>query len=202
MAVNGDMFEDTTGELHATAMSCCPGRTKFLHNLWLLKALGRQLFSRGPPLGPHLLLSKLRGELGTKAVQEKFRAAVAEKKEKRGKPDPTKAMFRCAACCLGGQRDCGKQPAAFGACSPAEILSRIVRHGAWARCSACRDLADQCRAGAGKPSLAETEAARAPSSQPDVEETTFCVQCKAEQPRSYFSAATLHHEARAKRTPV
>ena len=78
-----------------------------------------------------------------------------------------KAKFRCAACCLRGQRDCDKPPAAFGAHSPAEILSRIVRHGAWARCLACRDLADQCRAGAGKPSLAETELARAPPTQPE-----------------------------------
>ena len=145
---NDDMFETATEERHVTAYVMLP-RAKFLRNLWLKHAFGRQLFSRGPPLGPHLLLRKLRGEISTQAVMREFAAAAEkQKKEKRGKVDVMKAKFRCTACFLTGHKESDKPPAAFGAncpadvlpTSPATVLGRVARRAAITLMSAGQQL--------------------------------------------------------------
>ena len=167
--VNEDIFEKASEELHVTAYVML-SRAKFLHHLWIMQAFGQQLFSRGPPLGPHLLLQEMRGQISAEAAMQEFAAAKERlKQETTRKPDPMKARFRCAACFLRGRSDYNKPPMAFGAYGEPEILTRILRHGAWARCLACCESADGCRAAAGLPPLCEVDVAQMASNHNDVE---------------------------------
>jgi hypothetical protein len=47
-------------------------RAKYLQNVWIMGAFPRQLFARGPPPGPHILMRKLRGQVSPEEVSTEF----------------------------------------------------------------------------------------------------------------------------------
>ena len=114
--VNETMFERATEELRVTAYVML-SRAKYLQQLWIMQAFGHQLFTRGPPLGPHLLLRKLRGEITANQALEEFEQHAEEAKEQVAK-DPMARRFSCAGCFLSGRKDYQKPPVAFGATAP------------------------------------------------------------------------------------
>ena len=119
-------------------------RAKFLDKLWVLQTFGHHLFARGPPLGPHLLLRKLHGEISRAEAIAEFAQQVPEGKAKAQK-NPLSWKFSCAVCELSGRKDHLKSPAAFEVYSAEGIVDGIISHGAWARCAACRRAADAIR---------------------------------------------------------
>ncbi len=195
--VHANAFEVATEELHVTAYVML-SRAKFLEQLWVLQSFGRQLFGRGPPVGPHILLRKLRGEISAEDVQKAFADADQEEEGRDdAEKDPMKRLYRCTACFLVGRRDCRKPPQSFGAFSPTEILGRILEDGAWSRCLACRELADARRTARGLPSLADTKGV--PAFEPHEGEPKRCGQCGLHRAPGYFSESQLHHEPRTQR---
>ncbi len=194
--VHANALEVATEELHVTAYVML-SRAKFLEQLWVLQSFGRQLFGRGPPVGPHVLLRKLRGEISAEDVQKACADADQEGGRDDAEKDPMKRLYRCTACFLVGRRDCRKPPQSFGAFSPTEILGRILEDGAWSRCLACRELADAQRTARGLPSLADTKGA--PAFEPPEGETKRCGQCGLHRAPGYFSESQLHHEPRTKK---
>ncbi len=139
-----DIFDVATEEAFVMAYVML-SRAKFLHQLWIMQPFGQQLFLRGPPLGPELLLKKLRGELSPKEAQEAFDSAERAASNQTVEKDPMKRKFRCTACFLMRRKSCEKPPQTFGAFSSTEIFEKITYQGAWARCLACTELADQRR---------------------------------------------------------
>ena len=191
--VHQSALELATEEMHVIAYVML-SRARFLERLWVMQAFGQQLFGRGPPVGPHLLLRKLLGELEAKDVPDAFVRAEAE----RGDPvdkDPMKRTYRCTACFLGTRRDCEKPPQSFGAFSPAEILTKIVEDGAWTRCLPCREIANGKRRARGAGQLPDrTGAEEAP---PDAGASRRCEQCGVDRPLAYFTREQLHHVPRS-----
>ena len=106
--------------------------------VWLLRAFPRELFTRGPPTGPHVLLQKLRGELQLENVDTEINRLEDHKAKTTTVLDPTKKLYRCTHCLLSGRTPFMKPAIAFGARSPAEIAQYINSKGAWTRCLACQ----------------------------------------------------------------
>ena len=117
------MHEAATEELHVIAYVMLP-RARLLQCLRIMQPFGQQLFPRGPPAGPHILMRKLRGELDVQNVASEFsrrqegRITVAAK-------GPMDALHQYAQCFLFGSRGF----MAFGACTSQEVWSRITVHG-------------------------------------------------------------------------
>ncbi len=193
--VNDNMLEQATEELHVTAYVML-SRAKFLHQLWVMQPFGRQLFARGPPLGPNLLLQKLRGEITPEDAMAKFDEAGEDGKPKK-KADPMTLLFSCTACRLGGRRDHEKPPVAFGAYCQADIATHIVAKGAWARCLACQEVAETCRLKARRLSLAEADGITTKAPTRDASNTVQCATCKLDRPKTFFMQSVLAHKARA-----
>ena len=198
--VNDDLFEKASEELHVTAYVML-SRAKFLHQLWVMQPFGQPLFARGPPLGPDLLLRKLRGDITTEDAVNAFEDArlAASKEQGVKQKDPMDILFKCAACFLSDRPDYMKPPTAFGAHCRSEIVSLIISQGAWTRCLACAEYADKRRRERGAvPAMTDTsDASRA---QLPAEDILLCLQCKLQRPRDYFSASTLKNETRSVRT--
>ena len=58
-------------------------RAKYSEHMWVLQAFARQLFARGEPPGPSILMRKLRGELKAEDIPEAFRTELEQKKKKK-----------------------------------------------------------------------------------------------------------------------
>ena len=56
-----------------------------------------------------------------------------------------KRLYRCTQCYLLDRKDCLKPPVAFGVYASSDIVSKIVREGAWTRCLKCKATAEHCR---------------------------------------------------------
>ena len=149
--MNSSFLENPTEELQIAGYVML-SRAKFLEKIWIMQAFSRGLFTQGPPMGPHLLMRKLKGEITADAVADEW-AKAEESARKREKGDePMKRLFRCTQCWLSGRKDFMKPPPSFGVYASSDILAGIVAHGAWTRCLPCRELAAQCRQRAGFPS--------------------------------------------------
>ena len=142
--VCSDEAEAPSDELHVAGYVIL-SRATDLARLWLLHAFPKELFTRGPPTGPGVLLRKLRGEIALEAVDEEFERADVKKAKQAPSADPMKQLFFCAQCLLAGQKPFLKPPVAFGAHSPADIKDRILCHGAWTRCIGCSEAAATLR---------------------------------------------------------
>ena len=75
--VHAELHENITEELYIAAYVML-SRARFLENLWILRHFGPQLFSAGPPAGPHLLMQKLRGEITPQDAADQL-AALTKK---------------------------------------------------------------------------------------------------------------------------
>ena len=58
--VNQDLTENPTEELQVSGYVML-SRAKYLERLWILQAFAQNLFTQGPPTGPHILMQKLKG---------------------------------------------------------------------------------------------------------------------------------------------
>ena len=114
--------------------------------VWLLRPFPRELFTLGPPSGPHVLLRKLRGEIQLKEVDDTIKDLDEQKARQTSLTDPMKKLYRCTHCLLTGRTPFMKPAVTFGANSAAEVAHCIDRHGAWTRCLACQEMASAMRA--------------------------------------------------------
>ena len=176
-------------------------RAKFLENMWILRHVSPSLFSVGPPAMPRLLMQKLRAELTPQEAMEelkRFRAQdaaqeiAAKKKRVSADDDAMKRLYRCTQCFLTKQQVFEFPPPFFGANAPSEILDKILRHGAWARCTTCQTIA---AAKAGRSGAAS----RTTGAVSIADDGLQCTQCKELRPHEYFKYETLHKWERNKR---
>ena len=65
--VTRDEAEQPTDETQVSGYVML-SRARDPNKVWLLRPFPRELFTRGPPTGPHVLLRKLRGELELEGV--------------------------------------------------------------------------------------------------------------------------------------
>ena len=142
--VHSEFTETITEELQVAAYTML-SRAKFLSKIWIMQAFSIQLFSRGPPTGPRLLLKKLKGELQHDAVGEEFQKAATLAEQQAQAKDALKALYRCTQCFLSKKEPFMKPAAAFGVHSPQDVLLGIVAEGAWARCLECQTIANARR---------------------------------------------------------
>ena len=136
-------------------------------------------------------MRKLRGELDVQNVPSEF--SIQEESNKVAAKDPMDALHQCAQCFLLGRRDFMKPPRAFGACTSQEIWSRITVHGSWARCVACAETANSCRAAHGLPPLlvvGHTDVAQ------PLHTGIVCPKCQTARPSSFYTMGSVRKRTR------
>ena len=67
-------------------------RARDPNKVWLLRPFPRELFTRGPPTGPHVLLRKLRGELELHEVDAEIKSLEKNKANTTAVTDPMKKL--------------------------------------------------------------------------------------------------------------
>ena len=72
--VHNEFTEKPTEDLQVNAYVML-SRAKFLEKTWIMQAFSQALFTQGPPKGPHILMRKLRGEIGADDVISAWCAA-------------------------------------------------------------------------------------------------------------------------------
>ena len=70
-------------------------RAKYLEKIWIMQPFSQELFARGPPAGPHILMRKLLGEITVDEVPDAWAAADATEVERKAHEEPMKRLFRC-----------------------------------------------------------------------------------------------------------
>ena len=165
-------------------------RARDPNKVWLLRPFPRELFTRGPPTGPHVLLRKLRGELELGGVDAEIKCLEEQKAKTIAGMDPMKKLYRCTHCLLTGRTPFMKPAVAFGANSATEVVQRIDQLGAWTRCLACQEVASSLRDCA-----APTPSAMAPCVDPG---GLICEHCKLRQPLRYYDASAVKNRKRNK----
>ena len=165
-------------------------RARDPNKVWLLRPFPRELFTRGPPTGPHVLLRKLRGDVELEGVDAEIKCLEEHKAGTAPVMDPMKKLYRCTHCLLTGRTPFMKPAVAFGANNPAEVAHHIDRHGAWTRCLACQDVASLLRG-----SAAPAPSAIAPCIDP---EGLICEHCKLRRPLHYYEGSTVKNRKRNK----
>lgn len=163
--VHHELTENITEDLYVSAYVML-SRVRTLTNLYILRHFSQALFGAGPPVGPHLLMQKLLGEVTAQEAAEQLKcltqmevARQAEARKRRTSTDDLamKKLYKCAQCFLENRKVTELPPQAFGANASGEVFSKILVHGAWARCTTCKSVAAR-RAG-GKEVQVQDEAA-------------------------------------------
>ena len=165
-------------------------RAKDPGKLWLLRPYPRELFTRGPPTGPHVLLKKLRGDVNFEQIDNEMERLEEMKKSIQTATDPMKRLYRCTHCLLASRDPYMKPAAAFGAHCAAEIMQCIDRHGAWTRCLACQEQASKQRADQ-LPTLKGNTESIDPAG-------ITCAACQLSRPLNYFSTSAVKNRKRNK----
>ena len=80
--VTRDEAEQPTEEIQVSGYVML-SRAKDPEKLWLLRRFPRELFSRGPPTGPHVLMKTLRGELALQDVDREIQHLEEQKASKQ-----------------------------------------------------------------------------------------------------------------------
>ena len=70
-------------------------RARDPNKVWLLRPFPRELFTRGPPTRPHVLLRKLRGELELEGVDTEIKRLDEHKANTVAVKEPMKKLYRC-----------------------------------------------------------------------------------------------------------
>ena len=188
--VTRDELHFATGDLTQVSGYVMLSRAKDPRKLWLLRSFPREVFTRGPPTGPHVLLKKLRGEVTLEQVDNEMKRLEEMKKSTQAATDPMKRLYRCTHCSLASREPYMKPAAAFGAHCPAEIVQCIDRHGAWTRCVACQEVASKQRAGQ-LPTLKASIESIDPAG-------LICTACQLCRPLHYFSTSAVKNRKRNK----
>ena len=93
-------------------------RAKFLDKVWVMGPFPLQLFTQGPPQGPHFLMRKLRGDISAEEAKADLAEASDTKTKDPIKKDAMSTLHRCAHCFLTGKPDFMKSASAFGVAAP------------------------------------------------------------------------------------
>ena len=105
----------------------------------VLQPFSKWLFDRGPPVGPHVLMRKLRGGLSEDEAKAEYDMMYEQQRAGRKAADPMEQLYARTRCYLLGEDDYMKPVQDFGVRRPSELLTNILAHGAWARCTACNE---------------------------------------------------------------
>ena len=172
-------------------------RAKFVENVWVLSAFPRQIFTRGPPAGPHILMKKLRGDITAEEVAAQFSEIPPKKSKKKQQPDPLMILHTCSHCFLSGRPDYKKPARAFGVTAPQEVLSKILVDGAWTRCLQCREHAEDARRRAKLPEMYSSKTLEAERESKEGSGIR-CTKCMKWRPYEFFRATAVQHRNRNK----
>ena len=184
--VTKDEAEQPTDETQVSGYVML-SRAKDPMTVWLLRAFPRELFTRGPPTGPHVLLQKLRGALQLQDVVAEMNRLDEHKSKTTTLLDPTKRLYRCTHCLLSGRTPFMKPAIAFGAHTPTEVTQNITSHGAWTRCLPCQEAAAELRAHA-QQSQPTTQATQTPCVDPH---GLVCHRCQLRRPKLYYDPSQV-----------
>ena len=91
--VTRDEAEQPTDDIQVSGYVML-SRAKDPDKLWLMRRFPRELFSRGPPTGPHVLMKRLRGELALEQVEAEFRDLAEHKIKHAPVMEPMKKLYR------------------------------------------------------------------------------------------------------------
>ena len=72
-------------------------RAKVRENLLVMQAFSPALFGHGPPVGPHVLLRLLRGDLAAEEVEGEFERLAEDKKQHGCETDLMSMHWECKA---------------------------------------------------------------------------------------------------------
>ena len=151
--VTGDETEKPTDDTQVSGYVMM-SRARDPMNMWLLRPFPRELFTRGPPSGPHILLKMMCGDIKPAQVKAEWKRIEEEKEEKTAatEVDHMKRLYRCTQCMLTNRKPFMKPAVAFGANCAAEVWGCIHRQGAWSRCLVCQEVASSRRGHVNTPS--------------------------------------------------
>ena len=197
--VSSNIMETPTDELQQNGYVML-SRAKYPERMWVLQAFARQLFARGEPPGPSILMRKLRGELKPEDIKDAFITELERKKKLGGEQykDFLKIQYRCTHCFLSGRTDFMKFPRAFGVYVAKDMLDQIFADGAWTRCLPCRELADALRVERQELEVYTSDASRVKARMQGDEDGMLCSKCDTKRPLEYYSATSIHHRSRDK----
>jgi hypothetical protein len=181
--------ENPTDDLQVSGYTML-SRAKYLEKIWVMQPFSQDLFSRGPPSGPEILMKKLLGELAPEDVVEEFEKTIGIDKRR----SEAHKLYHCTHCFLSGRRNFRKPAVAFGANSVSEILALIVSDGAWTRCLQCREIAALCRASKSKEVAAVQPASTGQTC--SEKDGLTCSSCKQTRPYEYFTEAAVKNRDR------
>ena len=117
-------------------------RVKTQTGMYILQPFSKTLFTRGPPLGPDLLIRKLSGRLTVEKVIEEWRTAsftsgAGTEGKAKEEVDPMKQKYKCVSCYLS-KKPYMHLPRTFGVTEPQHLQHVLLQQGCWTRCQACR----------------------------------------------------------------
>ena len=75
-------------------------RAKVRENLLIMQPFSPALFGHGPPVGPHVLMRLLRGELAREDVEAEFDRLLEEKKLQGCETELMAMHWECKAICM------------------------------------------------------------------------------------------------------
>ena len=109
-------------------------RVRKLNTIWVLQPFALSLFQQGPPPGPAILLDRLLGKR-QESIEEAFARydSAHPEEERKKKGGAMSDVYQCRQCREEGRKYM-LSPIAFGADECSQILDKIPREGAWARC--------------------------------------------------------------------
>ena len=91
----------TTTQTHSAPSSQVGlSRAKVRENLLIVQPFSPALFGHGPPVGPHVLMRLLRGELAREDVEAEFDRLLEEKKLQGCETELMAMHWDCKAICL------------------------------------------------------------------------------------------------------
>ena len=195
--VDQDLTENPTEVLQISGYVML-SRARNLDRLWILQAFAQNLFAQGPPTGPHILMQKLKGDITTEQAEELMLKATIDKRVKeesnRKQKGDMDTLYCCAQCLLLGKKAYMKPRHAFGAYDANEILPKILKQGAWARCLECKEIASTRRE---KHAGEKGSKDLAPSGVVcEMGEGLQCTVCKEMRPYGYYDESALKNQKR------
>ena len=160
-------------------------RTREMENLLIMQPFSPALFNQGPPPGPTILMSLLRGEISSDDVDEEFGRLRREASDGGVEKNLMKMRWPCRACQVAGREDFMKPMADFGVRRPADFINRLLEQGHWTRCAQCsrvrKGQLGECGGQLGGMNDTVLERQRAAS-----QKLYTCKTCSADLPRSHF----------------
>jgi hypothetical protein len=144
-------MEDDSGSLKHAGESQISSYISFSRvrdkcGIWMMQPFSPFLFRQGSPVGPQILIDKLRNDLRLEDVDDAFVERETAKEPVGGKKKSLmEHKYLCAHCLLEGREPYMHTAIHFGAESAKDIFPKILKEGAWARCLSCQSVAQELR---------------------------------------------------------